>query len=59
MRYIKIVFLCDPIALGFMEVDENGNLIRLTNEAGGTLKKLPAPAYSVINAEPDKPDWAA
>ena len=59
MRYVKIAFLCDPVVLGFMEVDAAGNLARLTTLEGKTIKPkaMPNPAYSVINDEPDFPAW--
>lgn len=59
MRYIKIVFLCDPLVTGYMEVDEQtGILARLTDDAGATLNDpLPAKEYSVYDANPVKPGW--
>ncbi len=58
MRYIKIVFLSDPVVMGYMEIDENGNLLRLTSLEGSTFDVLPDQAYSVINDNPPNPEWA-
>lgn len=65
MRYLKIVFLCDPTVYGYMECSEpddegkGSSLVRLTDVNGVTFKKLPAAAYSVINDEPEKPAWGS
>lgn len=59
MRYVKIAFLSDPPVVGFMEVDANGSLVRLTYADGATVlpQSQPAQAYSVINADPPFPAW--